>query len=354
MMLLNKADITQSLTAIASDWLNSQYVLRHLAIEQAAQEFGLSKASFEFSLDGIFEQWTEKNILAGFSKIPLATKENDYVVQILAGNTPAMIAQGFFQGAILNRPQCLKVPHKQTSFANLLHQSFKDKGLVLELEDGSSRVLLNEKLAQAALILAYGRDETIKTLHQYCRSESMFIGHGHAESAAIIFKEASNLFSLEQLAYDMLTYDQRGCLSPRMVFVEEGGLFEPAECAKIFAEKILPEVAKKLPGGEFFSGESAEILHQRVMAGFRGQVYMGSDWTVSYDKNLTWSEIALPRFLLFKPFENRHELMDLLASKRDQLMSLGYAGSEEAIEPFKKMASYISFLGEMQKKLLIF
>lgn len=350
------ADLINCLTQVAQRWLNREDILRREAVA-AAQEFCLSTASFHWALDSIFSQWTVARISEMVKQNPFKTVQ--FAAQILAGNTPAIIAQGFLQAAILHVPQVIKVPRAQPTFARLLQQSLVENNYyaakLFTVDTWQDRLpQFYTQLAEAELVLAYGADETITMLKQYLAPTAIYCGHGHAESAAIIFKEATESGTLEQLAYDMLSYDQRGCLSPRVVFIEHGGMLSPAECARILAEDILPLVARQLPRGGLFPGEAAEILHQRIACRFRGPVYCGEDWTVSYADNHTWSSVTLPRFMFIKSFSTSQVLVDTLIPIKNNLMSLGIAGPSEKIAAFSQaLAVSCCALGEMQKKILL-
>lgn len=346
------------LTKIANSWLDPDYPLRQQAIARAAQEFCLSQASFELALDWIFNQWTEAKITSSIDLNPYQSCR--YAVQILAGNTPAMIAQGFFQGAILDLPQCIKIPSQQTRFASLLLQSFLEHSTrlaslfeVITRHDHLPQFY--SRLRQADLVLAYGRDETMVTLKEHISPDAIFVTHGHTESAAIIFKEAANTSCFEKLAYDMLSYDQRGCLSPHVCFIEQGGELHPQEFARLFAQEFLPSFAQTLPRGGLFSGEAEEIFHQRIACGFRGKVHAGDDWTVAYADKLLWPVKTLPRFLHIQPFSQSEELITLLNPMEKRLMCLGYAGTQTQLEALRQTLSTDFYpLGEMQKQLLVF
>lgn len=353
-----KHELIQNLVRVAATWLDRRYSLRHQALVSAAPEFCLSPASFELALDWIFHQWTETRIKAWVESNPF--KNARYATQVLAGNTPAIIAQGFLQGAILNLPQCLKLPSQQPTFARLLHQSFAETSVALsqlfELNTGGADLPhFYSRLAKADLVLAYGQDETMAELKKHLAPDAVFIQHGQADSAAIIFKEAATLKTLENLAYDFLSYDQRGCLSPRVTFIEQGGELSPADCARVFAEIVLPPLAQQFPRGGLFPGEAAEILHQRSLSGFRGQVYCGVDWTVCYDEKSDWPEQVLPRFMPFKAFKTNAALVELLNPVKNHLISLGYAGPKSQLTFLKEtFATRLCALGEMQKQVLVF
>ncbi len=349
-------EIIHLLALIGEHWRNKNYFLRQQAVLHAASEFCLSKPSFELAMDWIFTHWTEENIehLLTVSRLPSLSKKPTFAIQILAGTTPAMIAQGFLQGALLKIPQCLKLPRRQTAFAHLVYQSFKNEAPKLAnlftLDDGQNLPAFHQQLHRADLVLAYGHDETIASIQKNLAPNAIFIPHGHAESAAIICKEAANIESLKKLAYDMLSYDQRGCLSPRVTFVERGGELSPAECAQQFAEIVLQHLSKKLPRGGLFDGEAAEILHQRALYGFRGKVYLGTDWTVCYDENLIWPTEALPRFMPFKAFNTLGELKKILPP----LISIGYAGSVKKLTDLNFVTSRFCNLGGMQQQCLLY
>ncbi|MBV8803369.1 MAG: hypothetical protein JO131_10505, partial [Gammaproteobacteria bacterium] len=170
----------------------------------------------------------------------------------------------------------------------------------------------------------------------------------------VIFKEAANKESLQQLAWDMLSYDQRGCLSPRVTFVEEGGEINPKQCAKIFSEEILPSMTERFPRGGLFPGEASAILHRKALYGFKGNVYSGKDWVVTYDETLVWPDETLPRFLPFKPFSSIRELHGVLQSVQNALISIGIAGCADRIShcSYPKLR-HICKLGNMQKQLLL-
>lgn len=349
--------LIKSLRQVAHRWLDKKDCLRQEAIAMAAQEFCLSPASFEWALEWIFSLWTETRIREIVENNPF--KQSKYAAQVLAGNTPAMLAQGFLQGAILNIPQCIKIPKAQSRFARLLHRSFEESAAYLsalwEVDTWQNRLpQFYTKLSQADVVFAYGRDETMATLKSHLSAHAIYRAHGQVESAAIIFKEAADRQALERLAYDMLSYDQRGCLSPRLTFIERGGVLSPEDCATIFAEEILPPVAAQFPRGGLFPGEAERILHQGIVCGFRGSLYRGKDWTVSYAEHAPWPEETLPRFMLFKPFVARKGIITELTPFKERLICLGLAGREETLSWLAESLKVpVCQLGKMQKQVLV-
>jgi hypothetical protein len=344
-----------ALIEVGKKWRDVNYPLRKRAIQIAAPEFCLSSANFELALNWMFSFWNQEVL----SKLQ---NENIYqntskLVQILAGNTPAVMAQALLHGAIINVPQIIKIPSLQSIFPKLLHASFNEVstelGELFYLDTWKDSLTeFYSHLSKADLVIAYGNDNTIALLKDYCSQNTIFLEHAHAISCAIIFKAAANRNSLNKLAWDMLSYDQRGCLSPSVAFIEEGGELSPAECAFVFANEILPTMALQLPRGGLFPGEAAAIAQRRALYRFRGVIYTGTDWTVCYDDELVWPEEMLPRFLPFKSFSTMEELDIVLQPIKHYLISIGVEGNNNSIFNYPTL-KHVCRLGEMQKQLCI-
>ena len=91
---------------------------------------------------------------------------------------------------------------------------------------------------QADIVIASGSDESLTAIHRHVRGR--FIGYGHKVSFSVIGKEA--LAQSQQLAraaaYDVALFDQQGCLSPQLIYVEEGGVIRPKEFAALLAREL--------------------------------------------------------------------------------------------------------------------
>jgi acyl-CoA reductase-like NAD-dependent aldehyde dehydrogenase len=118
--------------------------------------------------------------------------------------------------------------------------------LVEELAD--PRVRIEEAFDVASLrdgeIHVYGSDATIAAVREAARVP--VIAHGHGMGIAWVSR-AAPLDIASALAADVIAFDQRGCLSPRVAFVE-GDLAR----AKAFAERLhsaLEQVALAVPRG---------------------------------------------------------------------------------------------------------
>ena len=82
-------------------------------------------------------------------------------------------------------------------------------------------------------MLASGADESLSAIGG--RVHGKFIGYGHKVSFSVIGKEVlSEAQALaEKAAYDVALLDQQGCLSPTLIYVEEGGVVTAREFAAL-------------------------------------------------------------------------------------------------------------------------
>ncbi|MDF2695340.1 MAG: hypothetical protein K0S65_3723 [Labilithrix sp.] len=69
-------------------------------------------------------------------------------------------------------------------------------------------------------IHAYGHDETIRAIAARARAGVRVVGHGSGMGVAWISASANVGEAAHALADDVVVFDQRGCLSPRVVLVE--------------------------------------------------------------------------------------------------------------------------------------
>ena len=78
---------------------------------------------------------------------------------------------------------------------------------------------------EADLVVASGSDAAIAAIQ--ARVARRFIGHGHKISFAVIGRErldddAAARQLARRLAYDVSLWDQQGCLSPQLCYIESG------------------------------------------------------------------------------------------------------------------------------------
>jgi hypothetical protein len=147
-------------------------------------------------------------------------------------------------------------------FAGALVQALGDPAVTLDAglklpKDGEGMVHL------------YGSDDTLRAVR--ADTHLPVWGHGTGFGAAFIASNEITEAIAAQSALDVIMFDQRGCLSPKVVFVE-GGERE----ARAFAEHLHKALAASpVPRGELHPSELAQITHFAETMHMAGDVHVG-------------------------------------------------------------------------------
>lgn len=118
----------------------------------------------------------------------------------------------------------------------------------------------------------WGSDETIAAFAGLAGEK--LVPHGSGLSLALLTREASGRLSdLDALALDLARYDQRGCLSPQALLVEEGGALGVDTVAHAL-DAALARVEPRLPRGALTIEERAQERRYRDTAHAVGGVVL--------------------------------------------------------------------------------
>jgi hypothetical protein len=138
--------------------------------------------------------------------------------------------------------------------------------------DAGNRACERVLLQSADVVSVYGSDETIAEIRARGDSDKPFIAHGHGIGAAFVDADGLGRQQLidvvDRLATDVAAYDQRGCLSPHLVFIQTD---DPAP----FAEELsaaLERIARRLPLGSVPMEARARLAQWRGVAQATGRL----------------------------------------------------------------------------------
>ncbi len=202
--------------------------------------------------------------------------------------------------------------------------------------------------AQADRIDVYGRDETIATVRSLARPGVVVRGHGAGLGVAYVADDPADPgAAAEALAADVVPFDQRGCLSPRIALVEG-----PASRADAFARALdvrLSALGSRVPRGALTPDERREGVRWRETLAFTGHVWPGAHHLVA---------LAAPRMPLTLPPAGRHVLVapvdsaaegrDLLAPIARFVVTVG-SGAAERARAVAPSHARLAVLGQMQR-----
>jgi len=190
-----------------------------------------------------------------------------------ADRVGVVLASNVFVGALraialarATAPSVVVRPSRRDpTFARLLVEELGDPALVLDdaLDVGAFEGELH----------VYGSDATIADIRG--RARGRVVGHGHGLGVAWISAHAALDAAARALAADVVVFDQRGCLSPRIALVE-GALAR----ADAFAERLHGELERAIPRGVVPAEERAAADRYVATMTYACRVLVGNEHAI--------------------------------------------------------------------------
>ncbi|OGW82385.1 MAG: hypothetical protein A3C47_02365 [Omnitrophica bacterium RIFCSPHIGHO2_02_FULL_51_18] len=157
------------------------------------------------------------------------------ITHIFSGNVPNPSIVSFVLGMLVKSKNVGKVSSKDKGFLDIYLDSLKmvDCGLASgnSLLKANNKKALERSIQASDLVVVYGDDRTLSEVRKMIPSKTRFIGYGHRVSFGICLKETLTKRNLSKLARNAATdiwmMDQRGCLSPAVIYLETGGEVSP-------------------------------------------------------------------------------------------------------------------------------
>ena len=342
----------------------------HEASGALAESTGLSAPMVEWAAHTTLDS-VRRDALLTLANEALQTRRGtarpiEMLSVILAGNVFTASVRAIFVPLLLGVPVLVKTSSKEYSFPRLLRAALRGidarLGAAMDLVgfvggDAEREAALVE---QAEAVAVYGSDETIAAIKSRV-AEGALIAHGHGVSVAYCGADAQLDHSIEStsssLSLDICAYDQRGCLSPQIVFVEETPERSPMELARRLAEIDLPRTGAALPRGPLPPSVGAEQAQWRGIAEVEGELITGEDHAISLRAvpPIRWSPGY--RNITLAPVSGLDEAFDALLPFAPHLKCVGADGAsrvevEARLEQSAKLAAYACPLGEMQTPAL--
>jgi hypothetical protein len=347
--------ILSSLDRTIHLWLDPSSPERREAEASLPTETGLSAEMIRHTLPLIFQEYRAEHLefllrdelgdlhaLDTFVPVPGGRRKAygpNLITQVLAGNLPGAGLDGVIFALLVKSASLVKASSSASLlpllFARSLARVDPDLGACLAVVTwpGGQAVLEDIAFSRADIVLASGADESLAAIRQRVRGK--FIGYGHKVSLGVIGKERlSDAQDLAQrAACDVVLFDQQGCLSPQLVYVEEGGAVTPHEFAALLAQ-ALERWQNILPRGRVTLEASAVIQRIRdeaewqALAGKSVALYTspgGTAWTVIYEADPLFVPSPLHRTVRVKPLASLAQLEVLLAPWRMYLEAVGIA-----------------------------
>lgn len=124
---------------------------------------------------------------------------------------------------------------------------------------------------------AYGSDETLRAVRAELPPGVYFHAHGSGFGAVVVEGKSFDGAAARRVAWDTVLFDQRGCLSPRVVCVL--GSPEEARAVSRLLAAQLAELAEEVPPGAMSREEEGEARRQRDAAAYAFELFdAGPGW----------------------------------------------------------------------------
>lgn len=359
------------LCEVAEGWLQPENQFRKLALELGPAETGFSRETLAKGLDNFFRQFTPENFHAllvqelGDAKrldkfASTRTDENsnraamavgpEFLIHIAAGNIPNPALMSIALGLLTRSAQVVKCASGAAFLPRLFAHSIYDAdpklGACLEIAGwrGGKMDLEAVLFAEADCVTATGSDETLAAIRARLPIKTRFLGYGHRVSFGFVTHEAlsaSRARKIAAAADDVVAWNQLGCLSPHVIYVEAGGSISPEHFAEMLADE-LEQREQTEPRGELRAEHAAAIASRRAIYEVRAAhspettrhwcSKNSTAWTVVFEADPRFQISCLNRFIYVKPVKDLAEALQNADAVRGKVSAVGVAAPEEKIQ----------------------
>ena len=361
-------NLIMALSNLAGHWLEADYPFRKLALELGPAETGFSRATLASGLDSFFNQLTPQNLRALLEQdlghadrldaMTAAEPEQrsnrasmgrapELQVHLAAGNLPNPALLSIVFGLLVRSAQFVKCAHGSALlprlFAHSLYEAEPKLGACLEIAQWRSgnTDLETVLFAQADCVTATGSDEMLAAIRPRLPPHARFLGYGHRVSFGYV---ASSMLSglnarkaAARAAADVAAWNQLGCLSPHVIYVQQHGPQSPEQFAELLAEE-LARLEETQPRGALPLETASAIASRRSFYEVRAahspdtrhwSSHDSTAWTVVYEADPRFQLSCLHRFIYVKPADNLTEALRNAESVRGTISTVGLAAPED-------------------------
>ena len=386
--------IVALLAQVAARWLEPDYPFRQRALELGPAATGFSRATLWRGLEAFFEQLTVESLnalltqelgdaqrLDRFSAVDLIRRTSataiirgpELLVHITAGNVPSPALMSIVLGLLARSAQFVKCATGASLLPRLFAHSLYDEdpklAACLEIAEwrGGNQSLESALFAEAECVTATGNDETLAAIRHRLPARARFLAHGHRLSFGYVSREAFAGSAIarsvaSRAADDVAAWNQLGCLSPHIIYVQAGGILPPEQFAALLAE-ALAHLETIEPRGELPVEIAASIQSRRDLYRVRATASTGTllwqsenstAWTVIYEAEAEFQISCLHRFIFVKGVANLDEALRHAEPVHGRVSTVGLAAprhhtTELAMSLARWGVTRVCPLGQMQR-----
>lgn len=216
-----------------------------------------------------------------------------------AGNVPALPLWSLVCGLLVKGGNIGKLPSAEPLFASLfarllaeVHPALADCLAIVWWKGGDADAA-SALFGEADTVLAYGSNQAVDQIRRQLPVTTRFLPYGHKLGFGLISRAALDTQrappTARLAAHDVVRWEQQGCYSPHLFYVERGGRVAPRQFAQYLAGELAnlqrrhPRRALALEEAQAIAGwrQSSEL--RALSAG--GAQLLGdehAEWAVAY------------------------------------------------------------------------
>lgn len=357
------AEIVEVVDGVAARFLDPADPLRRAAERALPAVTNYSPAMIRLVLDRMAADWRaprlrellraefgDPRVLDGFIPAPRAHGQQAafgprLAVHVFSGNVPGVAVTSLIRSLLVKAGTLGKAAVGEPLLAALFARGVAEGDaalgacLAVTYWAGGDEMMERAALDAADAVVVYGGAEAVASIRARTPATARFLGYGPRVSFGVVGRAALEGDGAREAArgaaLDASTFDQQGCVSPHLFYVEEGGSVEPEAWAGLLAE-AMAETERALPRGILAPGESSAIRQLRGEAEFAeaagGGLRLhasaeGTAWTVVYDPRPDFTASCLNRVVRVKPVARLDEVPALVERFAPVLQTVGIAGA---------------------------
>jgi hypothetical protein len=390
-------NLIEVLSGLAKNWLERTYPFRKLALEQGPAATGFSSATLASGLDSFFKQLTKENFNALleqdlghvrrldamiFSDAELRTNRAslvtapELITHIGAGSLPNPSLLSLVLGVLVRSAQFMKCATGASLlprlFAHSIYEIEPKLGACLEVAEwrGGKGDLEDALFQEANCVTATGSDETVSAVRERVAGKTKLVAYGQKVSFSFVTSGVLSGLNAAKVivraAADVVAWNQLGCLSPHVIYVESGSGISPDQFAAKLAEE-LAKIEELCSRGKIPVEAAAAIASKRsfyeIRAAHSGETRVwrsenSTAWTVVFESDPRFQLSCLNHFIYVKPVRDLTEALQGADSVRGKVSTVGVAAPEDKAEALATIlarwgATRVCPVGRMQEPSLL-
>jgi hypothetical protein len=373
-------EIARSLGRVGARFLKDGDPLRVQALAHLPPSAGVSHAMAKTVLDGMARDWEEgrlRSLLAsdfgdpgaldGFVERGRSRQRAlgaRLAFHVASGSVPGVAATSLLRSLLVKTPVFLKPGRGDVVLPTLVLRGLEEEdpalarsAVVVYWPGGADASIPVEDalLSRADLVVAYGGGASVRDLRRRMEPTARLVSYHHRVSFVLLGRDALVGEELERCAartaWAVALFDQRGCVSPHAVIVEDPGR------AEAFAEALaraLESLDSELPPGRLSEAEASALQQLRGTAELEAAAGEGvvvrsggaTPWTVVLDPRAPLRPSCLHRFVRVLAVTDLTQARERVAGLSPYLQSAAVAGVEG--ERMESLAEELARVGVLR------